>query len=415
MNAKTIEIIKATVPVLEEHGDTITERFYLHLFETHPELNNVFNQAHQKEKRQQRALAQAVLSAAKHIDQLEAILGSVNVIAHKHRSIGIAPEHYPIVGENLLWAIKDVLGDQASDEIIDAWAIAYGEIAKVFIAIEENLREDVINQQGWEGYKRFTVEKKIEESKVITSFYLKPEDGMPLPDFKPGQYISVKLPAIPGETYTHIRQYSLSDAPGKDHFRISVKKESALASHPDGVVSNYLHNGVKDGDVVEISAPAGEFILDTDKQAKPLVLISGGIGQTPLMSMLKWSAEHTPERPVTWVHAALNGETHALVEEALAIEDKIESVQTYFCYEKPSVSDMEQPLFMKTGYIDENWLEDIIPDKQADYYFCGPKPFMRAINTILRNWGIKEDSIHFEFFGPQDEMLAEETAGAKNY
>ncbi len=298
-----------------------------------------------------------------------------------------------------------MLGEQASDEIIDAWAIAYGEIAKVFIAIEEHLREEVQSQQGWEGYKRFIIEKKTEESQVITSFYLKPEDGMPLPDFKPGQYISVKLSAIPGETYTHIRQYSLSDAPGKDHFRISVKKESALAEHPDGVVSNYLHETVNQGDVVEISAPAGEFILDKDEQTKPLVLISGGIGQTPLMSMLKWSAEHTPERPVIWVHAAVNGETHALVEEALAVEDRNEAVQTYFCYEKPSVSDMEHPLFMKTGYIDENWLEDIIPNKQADYYFCGPKPFMKAIYSILRNWNIDEQSIHFEFFGPQDELL----------
>lgn len=403
MEQKTTDIIKATVPVLEEYGDLITERFYHHLFSTHPELNNVFNQTHQKEKRQQKALAQAVLAAAKHIDQLEAILGSVHVIAHKHRSIGVAPEHYPIVGENLLWAIKDVLGDHATDEIIDAWGEAYGEIAKVFIAIEEHLKAETLENRGWDAYKSFIVDRKVEENSVITSFYLKPEDGVSLPDFTPGQYISVKM-TIPGETYTHIRQYSLSDVPGKDYFRISVKKEPALANHPEGMVSNYLHNKIQPGDVIKISSPAGEFNLNKS-ETKPLILLSGGIGQTPLLSMLKWSASHTPNRPVTWIHAAVNGETHALVEEVLEAEDQSSRIQSFFCYEKPTVKDLEEPLFLKTGYIDESWLKNIIENREADYYFCGPKPFMKAIYNIIKKWGIDEANIHFEFFGPQDELI----------
>ncbi|TCP32307.1 nitric oxide dioxygenase [Scopulibacillus darangshiensis] len=408
MDQQTIDIVKATVPVLEEKGDAITVSFYNHLFSEHPELYNVFNQTHQKQQKQQRALAQAVLAAAKHIDKLEAILGSVKGIAHKHRSIGVKPEHYPIVGENLLWAIKDVLGDAATDEIMQAWEIAYGEIAKVFIAIEDALREEVKNRHGWNGYLPFKVDRKVEESSVITSFYLKPVNGQELPEFEAGQYISIKLD-IPGEKYTHIRQYSLSDAPGTGYFRISVKREDARDPFPEGVVTNYLHESVKVGDVLQISAPAGDFTLDHTPD-KPLVLISGGVGQTPMMSMLKQAVNQTPERNITWVHAAVNGTTHAFAKDVVKLDQQHKNLQTFFCYEAPTESDQERCLYAKTGYIDGEWLAQVIIDKNADYYFCGPKPFMKAIYTILKHWEIEDENIHFEFFGPQDQLVEKETA-----
>ncbi|MCY8164891.1 globin domain-containing protein, partial [Bacillus inaquosorum] len=248
LDNKTIEIIKNTVPVLQQYGEAITGRFYDLMFQDHPELLNIFNQTNQKKKTQRTALANAVIAAAANIDQLGNIIPVVKQIGHKHRSIGIKAEHYPIVGKYLLIAIKDVLGDAATPDIMEAWEKAYGVIADAFIGIEKEMYEEAEQQAGgWKEYKPFVIAKKEQESKEITSLYLKPEDGKPLPEFQAGQYISIKV-RIPDSEYTHIRQYSLSDMPGKDYYRISVKK--------DGAVSSYLHDGLHEGDSIEISAPA---------------------------------------------------------------------------------------------------------------------------------------------------------------
>lgn len=403
LQARTIEIIKSTVPVLEVHGEAITSRFYQLLFTKHPELLNIFNHANQKKGRQQAALANAVYAAAANIDKLEMIIPVVKQIAHKHRSLGVKPEHYPVVGENLLQAIKDVLGDAATEEIINAWAEAYGVIADAFIGVERNMYEAAEQQKGgWEGFRAFVVADKVEESTVITSFYLKPQDGGPMAEFNPGQYVSVKM-EIPGETNTHIRQYSLSDAPGKEHYRISVKKEAGLTS-PDGIVSVYLHEGVKAGDVLYLSAPAGDFYLDTEN-AKPAVLISGGVGLTPMVSMLKTAAEKQPEREVTFIHAAINGHTHALKDEVKKVAEDAMNISTYFVYEKPLEEDFG---YDQTGYIDEAWLRKVLPlNREAEYYFCGPVPFMQAINHSLQELNIKKENIHFEFFGPASDLEKE--------
>ncbi|MCM3566901.1 NO-inducible flavohemoprotein [Neobacillus mesonae] len=402
LDQKTIEIVKSTVPVLEEHGEKITTRFYQLMFGNHPELLNIFNHANQKQGRQQRALASAVYAAAKYIDNLETILPVVNQIAQKHRSLGIKPEHYPIVGKHLLLAIKDVLGDAATDEIMDAWAEAYGVIADAFISVEAEMYNEAASQKGgWDGFRPFFVDKKVVESDVITSFYLKPVDHKPIADFQPGQYISIKL-EIEGEKYTHIRQYSLSDAPGKGYYRISVKREAGTPN-PDGTVSNYLHDSVEEGEILNISAPAGDFVLDTSKKG-PVVLLSGGVGLTPMMSMLKTLVEVQPERKVTFVHAAQNGNVHALRDEVEELA-KLDNVTSYFFYDSPTEEDRENHRFDVEGYVTREWLEEKITDKEADFYFCGPFPFMKAMNRTLTDLGVNEEHIHFEFFGPKASLV----------
>lgn len=164
LSEKTIQIIKSTVPVLERHGTTITKRFYQLLFTHHPELLNIFNHANQQQGRQQTALANAAYAAAANIDQLEKVVPVVRQIGHKHRSLGIKAEHYPIVGQNLLAAIKDVLGDAATEEIIKAWADAYGVIADIFISVEAEMYDQSEKQEGgWSGFREFRVEKKLRE------------------------------------------------------------------------------------------------------------------------------------------------------------------------------------------------------------------------------------------------------------
>ncbi|MDQ0159280.1 NO-inducible flavohemoprotein [Alkalibacillus salilacus] len=395
------DTIKATAPVLREHGTTITTRFYQLLFEKHPKLLNIFNQANQKQGKQQRALANSIIASAEHIDQLESIMPVVEQIAHKHRSLGIKPEHYPIVGENLLIAIKDVLGDAATDDIMQAWEDAYQVIADIFISVEADLYEETEQQPGgWKDFKPFYIAGKVVESDVITSFYLKPVDEQPLPTFEPGQYISVKLD-IPSETYTNIRQYSLSYKPNQSYFRISVKREDE--HDPNGVVSNYLHNEASVGDLLDVSAPAGEFTLDTNS-TKPLVLLAGGVGITPLINMLHTVVEQQPSRPVSIVHAVRNGDVQAFEQELTDLVLDHQHVNIYTILSHPTADDEANKHYHQKGFITYDWMKDHLPMDEADFYFCGPKPFMEAVMNHLNQHGVTEDRLNFEFFGPQEEL-----------
>lgn len=385
LSEQTKAIIKSTVPVLEVHGTAITTTFYRNLFEAHPELLNIFNHANQAKGRQQAALANTVYAAALHIDKLEAILPAVVQIANKHVSLGVKAEHYPVVGEYLLKAIKEVLGDAATDEIINAWAEAYGVIADAFIGVENEMYTKMETQEnGWTFFKDFTVARKEKESENITSFYLKPADGKNVPAYEAGQYITVRL-AIPGEAYLFNRQYSLSQAAKPDEFRISVKRDAD--TDPNGRVSIFLHDEVNVGDQIEVSAPAGEFVLDAGKQS-PVAFVSGGVGITPMMSMFETVATATPERPTAFLHAARNESLHAFDQD---IQNYVATMPnaTY----KTLYSDRPQ------GYITREVLKEMV-DVTGDVYVCGPVPFMESMIRELLALGMTEEQIHYEFFGP---------------
>lgn len=384
LDERTRDIVKSTVPVLAEHGEAITTHFYKRLLEDHPELKNVFNMTHQKEGKQPRALANAVYAAAQNIDDLTAIAPAADTIAEKHVSLNIQPEHYPIVGEYLLKAIKEVLADAVNEEVLEAWGAAYGEIADVFIGMEQKKYE----ASAWTGYRNFTVEKKVKESEEITSFYLQPEDGGSIPSYRPGQYIGLKAD-LPDYPHTQLRQYSLSDEPGKGYLRISVKREDGTDELPAGLVSTWLHKDVQEGDVLPVSAPAGDFYLD-EARNRPIVLLSGGVGLTPLMSMYN---KVRNEREVYFIHAARNGGVHGLKEE-------MAGKQSYVVYETPSEEDKTLGVYDKAGYVDLDWLRTVVP-KDADFYFCGPEGFMRAVNGALHEWGVSAEQINYEFFGPK--------------
>ena len=257
-----IAIVKSTVPLLEAGGEALTTHFYRIMLAEYPQVRPLFNQAHQASGDQPRALANGVLMYAKHIDRLQALGPLVGQIVQKHVSLQILPEHYPIVGSCLLRAIREVLGAEvATDAVIAAWAAAYGQLADLLIGAEEEVYAATERAPGgWRGGRSFRVVGKVRESEEITSFHLQPADGGALLDFIPGQYIGLRL-CLDGEEVR--RNYSLSQAANGREYRISVKREVG------GRVSNHLHEQVREGDELELFAPAGDFTLSASR--KPLL------------------------------------------------------------------------------------------------------------------------------------------------
>jgi|SRR5450830_8061 len=384
-------IVKSTVPLLESGGEALTTHFYNMLMRDYPQVIPYFNKAHQGSGDQQRALANGVLMYARHIDQLEQLGGLVGTIVNKHVALQILPAHYPMVGDCLLRAIRDVLGaDIATDQVIEAWGAAYQQLADILIGAEEGIYDSKQKADGgWRGVRKFMVVRRVDESDEITSFYFAPEDGKPILAFEPGQYIGLRVD-VDGEEMR--RQYSLSATPRQQMYRISVKRE------PNGKVSNYLHQHMQVGKTIDLMPPSGEFTL-TDGD-KPLVLISGGVGITPLLAMLE--AALPSRRPVVFIHAARHGGVHAFRKKIANLAQEHPQLQHYFCYEQQREQD---PAPHAIGYLDGdklgNWLP---PSRDVDAYFVGPKSFMKAIKRHLSELGVPAAQSRYEFFGPASSL-----------
>ncbi|QDV24614.1 NO-inducible flavohemoprotein [Aureliella helgolandensis] len=404
LSEKTIRIVKEITPLVAANAETITRRFYERMFEANPEVKAFFNQAHQHTGGQQKALAGAICAYFTHIDNPAVLMPAVELIAQKHVSLGIKPEHYPIVGANLLAAIKDVMGDGATDEIIEAVAQAYGFLADIFIGREVAIYDEQASQPGgWNGTRTFVVAKKVPESDIVTSFYLKPEDEGPLPPFKPGQYITVHIDHP--HTPTSPRNYSLSDCASQPHYRISVKREERLAADaPDGLISSHLHNDIEEGHRIQLGPPCGEFTIDPTAVAKPVVLIAGGIGVTPLLSMAKSIIHANSNASVYFIQAARNSKVHAFADELRNLSDAGPNLHTKVIYDAPLPGDVEQGKCDGTGFITTDLLREWTPFSEADFYFCGPKPFMQNLHASLQQLGVDEHRVRYEFFGPKEDL-----------
>jgi nitric oxide dioxygenase len=399
LSSEIRQLVKSTAPILKQHGVLLTSHFYQRMFQHNPELKNIFNQGHQHAGQQQQALAMAVAAYAEHIDAPEVLLPVLERVAHKHVSLGIRAEHYPIVGKHLLASIREVLGEEAApDSLLNAWAAAYQQLADLLINLENSLYQRAATQPGgWSGWRPFRVVKKQQESTEITSFYLQAADGGALPDFQPGQYVSVQR-FIPEWGLSQPRQYSLSDAPGKDWLRISVKREVALGDAPAGKVSGQLHAELAAGDILQVSPPFGDFVLHQDRET-PVVLISAGVGQTPLLSMLKHLVESGSQRPIRYLHAARHGQVHAMKQEVSELVQRYPQLQQAVFYETPAASETAGKDFDQAGRIDAAAIQAHALQQDADYYLCGPVAFMQQQRRQLRDAGVMADRIHMEVFG----------------
>ena len=391
LSQETIQIVKSTAPVLADEGENITRLFYKKLFAAHPELKNVFNMSNQAKGEQARALADSVFAYAAHIDQLSTLGPVVNRIAHKHASLQVAPEHYPIVGKYLLEAIRDHLKLEADDPVLQAWAEAYDALADIFVQTEENIYQTNAELPGgWRGYRPFTIVRIVEETQNIKSFYLEPEDKKPIIAFRPGQFVGVKTRPASSE-FDEIRQYSLSNAPGEDHYRITVKAEATDPAHP-GHVSNYLH-AASVGDTLLLQPPTGDFVVS--KSTTHPVCIGGGIGITPLVSMLHNAIKEGKNlENLVFIQCCQDRSHHAMHDELRALS-KEHRFAYHIAYERGEGAD-------HLGYLNTAVLEKWLPDRpKGQVYLCGPTPFMSALGILLRRLGYTDDQLHYEIFGPR--------------
>ena len=387
INPNTINVIKATVPVLQQHGEALTTLFYERMFKNNPEVKPYFNQAHQHSGGQQRALAGAICAYAEHIDAPEKLADAVELIAQKHASLGIQKEHYPIVGENLLAAIETLLGNAATDEIINAWAEAYSSLMEIFINREQAIYDHHQKSFGWQGFKDFKVVKREDSSNTISSFYLQAADDMPLTPHTSGQYITVKWPTADG--VSTLRNYSLSNRPGSEHYRISV--------------SNAIHDTIQEGDIIAISPPCGEFTLQAfdNTSTNHIVFIAGGVGITPLLSMLHTVLDNKHAIDVTLIQAVVNGESHAFEEEIRTLTNEHHNFTWHSRYSEPNENDRNNQRFDSEGFIDNALLQNLVTSTaRTQFYLCGPEPMLKQCYQLLRNNKVASSQIHYEFFGP---------------
>lgn len=397
LTPRTIELVKATVPALEARGLDIVHEMYARMFRD-PAIRDLFNQSnHGVNDAQPRALTGAIMAYAANIENLGALAPAVERIAQKHVGLQILPEHYPHVAEALLGAIGHVLGEAATPEILEAWGEAYWFLADILIAREKRLYQAQVDASGgWNGWRDFRIAEVIRESSVIKSFVLRPVDGGPVMDHKPGQYLTFAFD-IPGQPVAK-RNYSVSAAPNGESYRISVKREAM------GLASGWLHDQPV-GTVLKVAAPAGDFFLD-QAPVRPVVLLSGGVGLTPMVAMLETLVGQGARVPVQYIHGTHDRDTHAMRDHTRALAAQGADMRVTDFHQTPLADEVAGRDYDQAGLITEEWLLANTPAAEADYYICGPRPFLRAAVSALSLAGVASARIHYEFFGPADELLA---------
>jgi len=386
--------IDASVPVLRAHGLAITTTFYAGLFEELPALTNLFNMGNQANGAQQQSLASAVFAYAANIGNPGALGPVISRIVNKHVSVGIRAEHYPIVGRHLLGAIASTLGEAATPPLLAAWDEAYNSLAKLFIDAEHAMYAQAGIEPGQTRTMR--VAQVQRESADVMSIRLAETDGWPLPAFKAGQYLSVTVDF--GDGRRQIRQYSLSDAPRADSLRISVKREAAGEATPAGEVSNWIHDHIVPGSLLEVSLPWGDFTPDTESDA-PVALLSAGVGITPMIAALNRIVQHNPQRRVVFAHAARDLAHQAHLADIAAAQAAMPNLQVALFHETAH-ADGAAGLQAIAGRMDAAKLP-AWPLADTNVYMCGPLPFMRAQWLALLHAGVPVVRLHREVFGPE--------------
>lgn len=379
------EIVKATLPLVGAHIDEITAEFYRRMFGNHPELlRNLFNRGNQAQGAQQRALAASIATFATHLvdPELPHPAQLLSRIAHKHTSLGVTAEQYPIVHENLFAAIVAVLGaETVTAEVAEAWDRVYWIMADTLINMERGLYSAAGVSDG-DVFRRLRVADRVDDP---SGTVLLTVAGADWPHFVAGQYVSVGVTLPDGAR--QLRQYSLVNAPGADGLTFAVKPVDADGDHPAGEVSNWIRANVAVGDLLDVTVPFGD--LPTPGPA-PVVLISAGIGITPMIGMLEYLVAEAPGTDVQVLHADRSAAGHPLRERQRELVDALPSATLDVWYEDT------------TGLLN---LDEVTLPADAEVYLCGGNGFVQAVRRQLTSRGIPAARVHCELFGPNDWLL----------
>ena len=384
-------IVKATAAVVAENAETITRTFYPDMFAAHPELLRVFNTANQAIGEQPKALAASVVAYAVNLIDPDApdFTPVMQRIAHKHVSLGIKAQEYTIVGHHLMGAVGKVLGDAVTPEVAAAWDEVYWLFGCALIAEEAKLYAlgGTDPEQPWRQYR---VVERFEESDDIFSLVLAPVEGE-TPRHATGQYVAIAVDLPDGSRQP--RQYTISSGPRGDSLRVTIKRVTGDGA-PDGQVSNWLADHAQPGTILELSQPCGDLILEESDD--PIVLVSAGIGITPVAAILEDLSRRQPDRTVRLFHADHSHDTHtfypSLRRQVLAMADA--RAQNWYEEDAESAPTLHPA---KAGYMD---LSDVELPENPIVFMCGPLPFMYAARNSLIARGVNPERIRYEVFGP---------------
>lgn len=397
-------VVRATAGVVAAHAEEITKVFYPAMFAAHPELLRVFNRANQAIGEQPKALAASVVAFAVQLIDPDApdFTPVMRRIAHKHVSLGIQARQYTIVGHHLLDAVGTVLGDAVTPEVRAAWDEVYWLFGCSLIAEEAKLYAlgGTDPDDPWRAYR---VVERFEEADDVFSLLLAPTAGE-VPSHRTGQYIAIAVDLPDGSRQP--RQYTISSGPRGDSLRVTIKRVRGVNGAPDGQVSSWLFENAQPGTVLDVSQPAGDVVLDDSEQ--PLVLVSAGIGITPVAAILEDLSRRQPQRTVRLFHADRAHDTHALYSslrrQVLAMGDA--KAQNWYETDAENAPTLHPA---RPGYMD---LGDVELPENATVFMCGPLPFMRISRATLMARGIPSERIHYEVFGPDLWAQNPETAAA---
>ncbi|GAA2948062.1 globin domain-containing protein [Glutamicibacter bergerei] len=384
LSTQSRPVIEATLPIIGARISSITPNFYDRLFAAHPQLlDGIFSRSNQKNGTQQQALAGSIAVFATHLINSPETLPETMLarIAHKHTSLGVVEEQYPIVYEHLFAAIAEDLGDALTQEIADAWSEVYWLMAHALIKIEKGLYSQQANDVV---YSQWKLAERTEEANNSVTFSFEPADDIVASTAKAGQFVSVRMPMTDG--LRQVRQYTLSgDVENTARRTVTVKLDV------DGEFTPVMHNSLKVGDIVELSNPYGDLTID--ESGAPLVIATAGIGCTPSAAALSTLAARGSTRKLTVLHADQEYTAWPLREQMIESLRKLPQATLSTWFER---GELPEHIEAKSGYMD---LSDTLT-ADSHVYLCGPLPFMHAVRGQALAAGVPAQHIHYEVFGP---------------
>ena len=389
------EIIRATLPLVGANIDKITGEFYRLMFGNHPELlRNLFNRGNQAQGAQQRALAASIATFATHLvdPELPHPTELLSRIGHKHASLGVTADQYPIVHDNLFAAIVAVLGaDTVTAEVAEAWDRVYWIMADTLIELERDLYADAGVAPG-DVFRRLRVTSRVDDPSGAVLLTVRGD----VTEFTAGQYVSIGVTMPDGAR--QLRQYSLVNAPGSDELSFVVKPVEASGDAPAGEVSNWIRANVCIGDLLDVTIPFGDLPA-TAALSGPLVLISAGIGITPMVGILEQLAAQAPDTTVRVLHADRGDRTHSLRGRQRELVDALPNATLDVWYEDGLTAGVAG---VHPGRLN---LDQVELPAEAEVYLCGSNGFVHAVRDQLTARDVPAQRLHCELFSPNDWLL----------